>query len=244
MSCLRRSFSLRWDALSEPDWVARYSGSIAAATAAAAAPPVLEGRFNGAFQHMLGSGVLPEQMACLGLESVAAVGFGREQVGPFIVGLDMVGTILKYALVPYQAEHQMHGSERSRREPYAQDSLQYTLSLGRQLLKASGVAEAELDGDGSQAAAVDRAEGFGSLVGPNGVMLDIPDDAEQQLRLVWDHYSNCLFFAVMVFKGAMFVCSGEGVQVTTGCWMRQLVPVTLLWIFLSRGEQRDAACVI
>jgi hypothetical protein len=75
--------------------------------------------------------------------------------------------------------------------------------LGKQLQQAAGVAEAELEGDGSQPG--DAAEaGSNSSGGPlyrEGVEVEVPGDAAARMQMLWEEYSRCLFGAIMLYQG-------------------------------------------
>mgnify|MGYP001807602414 CR=1 FL=1 len=89
------------------------------------------------------------------------------------------------------------------RERYAEGCVTYDWrGLGQQLLWASGATEAELEGDGTQQAAA----GHGSVYSESaqeGVWVDLPADAMEQMQVVWHHYSSCLFYALQLYEGEL-----------------------------------------
>jgi hypothetical protein len=67
------------------------------------------------------------------------------------------------------------------------------------------VAEAELEGDGSQPAvtAGNSSSGKSWDDAPfrrEGVDVQLPADAAARLRVMWDEYSSCVFGAVTLYK--------------------------------------------
>jgi hypothetical protein len=88
------------------------------------------------------------------------------------------------------------------REGYARGCLEYVWSgLGKQLLTAAGVTDAELEGDGPEGAAADRPV-FQTTLMREGTAVEVPADAQERLCMVWGHFGNCLFYAIRLYKGA------------------------------------------
>jgi hypothetical protein len=87
---------------------------------------------------------------------------------------------------------------------YAQGCVEYLwLGLGKQLQQASGVAEAELEGDGLQpAAAAAAAVSDGSGGSSSGSFRTRGGDEvlTPELQKVWSMYSNCLFEAKSLYQ--------------------------------------------
>jgi hypothetical protein len=78
------------------------------------------------------------------------------------------------------------------------------LGLGKQLQRASGVAEAELEGDGSQAAAgasdSQSSRWADATVASDGGNFKLPPDAASRLSMLWQDCSRCLFMAVSFYQ--------------------------------------------
>jgi hypothetical protein len=168
---------------------------------------------------MLGSDLLPEQMICLAVEFLAVVGVGPEQLVPCIAGLSMVDVMLNPALAQYRQQlPQQSLSERSVRERYAVDCLRYMWRLGKQLLRVSRVAEADLEEEASgvqQQAAGEWADYRLVSSAQGGVTVELPAEVVEQLRLLWEHYSRAMYHAVELYQGtscAWVLGLGEGIM--------------------------------
>jgi hypothetical protein len=190
LTCLAGSIKLRTIALSDPGWTQRYSGFIAAA-----APDSWRG--DDAIEHiMIGPEFHIGQVTSLSIEYVAVSGLGPERVNPAIIGLQMVSSMLMLTMGQYQHPEQFLHPEQSVRERYTEGCLEQIWSgLGKQLLRVSGVAEAELEGGGSQLAAA--AAAGGDAVGSSFTA----DDVIDRMRATWHKYKDCLFYAIRVYKG-------------------------------------------
>jgi hypothetical protein len=178
-------------ALDQPDWTQRYRGFIAAAAAASA----------GREHNVLGPEFHVGQMISLAVEYVAAAGLCPERTNAAIMGFAVMSTMLMLTMGEYQISQVIQHPERSVRERYTEECLEQIWGgLGTQLLKASGVAEAELEGDGSQpaaAAAATTGGGDGDSMGSS-----IPaDEVVDRMRTMWHKYMDCLFHSIRVYQG-------------------------------------------
>jgi hypothetical protein len=191
LQCFAGSVKLRTLALSDPGWAQRYRGFIAAAAAAA---PV--GGRNAIEHNVLGPDFHVGQMISLAVEYVAVTGFTPERANPVIMGFQTMSTMLMLTMGQYQFQHPelvVH-PERSVRERYTEQCLEHIWSsLGKQLLRASGVAEAELEGDGSQPAAAGG--------GADDAYAIPADEVIDRMRTMWHKYMDCLFYSIRVYKG-------------------------------------------
>jgi len=92
------------------------------------------------------------------------------------------------------------------------------LSLGKQLLEASGVDESDLEGDGSQPAATTAAAAAagGSSTGVTlkreGVEVNLPADVAARMQLVWDAYGRSLFCAIRMYRGEPYSSFETGID--------------------------------
>lgn len=147
--CLQSNVQLRAGALRVPGWAQRYRGVMAAAAAGPSAGPMGEDLIA----HLIvGPDFNVAQLAYLGIEFVAVTGFGSdpERVESAVVGLQLTSTMLVLTVGQYIGQV-LVPEARSERERYTVGCLEYLRSsMGQQLLKAAGVAEADLEGDGSQ----------------------------------------------------------------------------------------------
>jgi hypothetical protein len=232
LSAVQAAITNRLTALRQRDWLVRYRGILPPiATAAAAgssaglqADSSMDG--NSKFVHMFAVGVAPEQLTYLALEFLAVLGFSPDRTEPAMSAVALVHTLLSQAvplrLLLSQATplrmFPQHALERSVREGYARGCLEYIWSgLGKQLLTAAGVTDAELDGDGSEGAA-DRphALAFTATIMREGTTMEMPADAQERLRMVWGLFGNCLFHAIRLYEGTAGV--GKGGLINCYCY--------------------------
>jgi hypothetical protein len=197
---------MRKDALGQQqDWAARYSGIMAAATAAAAAAAAAPARPGlppiGGVLHTLGPGLIPGQLAYLAIEFLAVMGFAGDDMVSTVIALSHVTMLLAIATMQEQEAPASSAADCSTRQRYAAGCLEYVWgSLGKLLLRASGVVEADLEGngEGSQPAA-QTLNNF--TISRGGVELTVPADAVTRLRVVSSQYSSCVLFAMKHYQG-------------------------------------------
>lgn len=210
---LNEVLDIRKSALLQPDWAVLYRGILpdppaaaaAVAAALAAAPPGGRGASSTNLpQHVVAQGFLPEQLANLALEVLGVGGpLGPGHITPAVAGLGMISGMLRMAvsLRPLQ----LPPLERSERERYAEGCVTYVWhGLGQQLLRASGVAEAELvEGvGGSDTSGGHQAPArVYSEVGQDGVWEDLPAGGLEQMHVMWKHFSSCLLYALGLYEG-------------------------------------------
>lgn len=119
----------------------------------------------------------------------------------------MVDVMLNPALAQYRQQlSQQSLSERSVRERYADDCLHYMWRLGKQLLRVSGVADADLEEEtsGLQQQAAGEWADYRLVSSAQGVVtVELPAEVVEQLRLLWEHYSRALFHAVELYQGML-----------------------------------------
>jgi hypothetical protein len=202
--CLHTCVSMRKDALrQQQDWAARYSGIMAAATAAAAAaaparpglPPI------GGVLHTLGPGLIPAQLAYLAIEFLAVMGFAGDDMVSAVIALSHVTMLLAFATLLEQEAPAGSAADRSERQRHAAGCLEYVWgNLGKLLLRASGVAEVDMEGngEGSQPAAQILNN---CTISRGGVEMAVPADAVARMRVVWSQYSGCVLFALKHYQG-------------------------------------------
>lgn len=213
LSAVQAAVANRLRALRQPDWVVRYRGIIppvaTAAAAASSAGPQLDSLLHNNMikVHVFAVGVVPEQLVFVALEFLAVLGFAPDRTQSAMSIVALVHMLLLQAIVLRQLPD--FALERSVREGYARSCLEYIwLGLGKQLLTAAGVTEAELEGDGVEGATADRPDAFvyPTTLMRDGSKVEIPGDAQERLRMVWGHFGNCLFYAVRLYEGAIGGC--------------------------------------
>lgn len=168
-------------------------------------------------QHIMAQGYYPGQVVNLCLEYLCLLGLGTagDRLVSDIVGLSLMSMMLTFTLG--QEEYGLSQQSTAARRQFADACLQHVWShLGKDLQRAAGVAEKELEGDGSQpvAAAAEAAAGASSSSGSSGsrevggmtirregVEVELPADAVTRMRLVWDEYGTGLFYAIRLYKG-------------------------------------------
>jgi hypothetical protein len=193
--------------LHQPDWAARHSNTIEAAAAAATYPAVGTDPSGIAAQHITCPGFHPIQLAFLALEYTTCVlGLDLGDVAPSLMGLSFMSLMLKCA--SKQVALGLCSLEPAAQQAYAEGCVEYVWSgLGKQLQRAAGVAEAELEGDGSQpAAAADGDSISKGVVILDGVRVELPADDCERLRMLWEEYSGCLFSATVLYAGERHCC--------------------------------------
>jgi hypothetical protein len=222
LSYMQSAIEARVAALQQPDsqWVARFSGAMAAAAAAAAAaatadPSPERSVTLAAFQHAVCPAVHPLQLVQLVLDAIHVMGFTQAKLTADTVAISFVARLLTFA----QTQVIFVGvpaTEASVWQGYAKSCVESIwLGLGKQLQQASGVAEAELeenahDAQVTSASAATAAEVDDGSATPawqwsaglrGGATLQLPADAVGRLQLVWSTYSRCLFGAIGLYQG-------------------------------------------
>jgi len=212
MAYLHRVMSDRNNGLRQQDWAALYTGSIAAAAAGgSAAARAAAADFNphiNVMQHIMVPGLHPSQLVRLTLEYLYVLGSKPDRLAPNVAGLSFMTMMLTAALGQIETGVCTLGS--SERQRFVDDCVQQLwLGLGKQLLCESGVAVADLEGDGSQPAAAAAGDSSMTLK-REGVELKLPADVAARMQLVWDEYGRSLFCAIRMYRGG---CGfGTGIQ--------------------------------
>jgi hypothetical protein len=208
---LQRAVHLRILALQHPEWVGRYSRVMAAAAEAAAGTAAAAAHLFGSLEpdigeHMLCQGVRPLQLAFLHLKFICIMGVTQDRLMTAVAALSLIPQLLSSAQV--QVVTGTTAIEPADMQRYAHSCLECVwLGLGKQLQQASGVAEAELEGDGSsQAAAAAGGDEYSSrwldsASTLGGGELHLPADAAGRLQMVWEVYSKCLFESTALYEG-------------------------------------------
>jgi hypothetical protein len=209
---LQEAVMVRYKALCEPDWASRCVGSIAATAAAAsmATRPGFESaaalRLSAAM-HITCPGFHPLQLVYLALEYLCVLDLGHVKLKSGQMALSFIDLLLKTAHRPMPSP--LAGQEAATQQAFAERCVEYIWSgLGKQLQRAAGVAEAELEGDGSQPAAAVTGSSSSSSSSREedakfkreGVEAELPADAVARMRMLWQAYSPCLFGSILLYK--------------------------------------------
>jgi hypothetical protein len=137
------------------------------------------------------------QLAFLTLEYVCVLGLGLDQLVPGVIGLVFLAVMLNFTMKQVALRVSVLGA--SEQQAFAEGCVEYIWSgLGKQLQRAAGVAEAELEGDSSQPAAAACSSSSSTQMMQECVNAGLPADAVGRLRLVWVECGACLVHAAML----------------------------------------------
>jgi hypothetical protein len=213
-SAVQASITARQVAVRQQDWQVRYRGILPAVATAAAGAAGSAGPQADSNSVVFAAGVLPEQLIYLTLEYLSVLGFGPDVTDPAMSAVSLVHTLLVPAITLRQRPQ--FALERSVHESYARGCVKYIWSgLGRQLLTASGVTDADEEGDEAAASSQRDTVVNGTTIVQEGGTVELPADAQVRLRMVWGHYSQCLFYAIHYYEGVL----GGGVLWGRGQWI-------------------------
>jgi hypothetical protein len=139
---------------------------------------------------MTAPGIHAAQLVYLVLEAMGVT--WQDRGAPDVEGLYLILMMLGNA----QGQREVGAPASVAEQQYAQGCVQHIwLGLGKQLLQASGVPDAKLEGDGSQAAST----GASSSSRHQQESTSMPGDAAARLHRVCEEYSKVLFAAMSYY---------------------------------------------